>query len=95
MVYIIDVTSSPFRSVHAILKAQPASRLAAAVAVIRKEVGWRYNSQKDNSLSGVLKASRLQFIDRYTCFLRGNARSAKTNVVLFEKYRGSLEKVPW
>nr|DAR65480.1 MAG TPA: hypothetical protein [Caudoviricetes sp.] len=40
MVYIIDVTSSPFRSVHAILKAQPASRLAAAVAVIRKEVGW-------------------------------------------------------
>lgn len=32
--------SSPFRSVHAILKAQPASWLAAAVAVIRKEVGW-------------------------------------------------------
>ncbi len=31
---------SPFRPVHAILKAQPASRLAAAVAVIRKEVGW-------------------------------------------------------
>nr|DAR65479.1 MAG TPA: hypothetical protein [Caudoviricetes sp.] len=30
-----------------------------------------------------------------TLFLRGNTRSVKTNVVLFEKYRGSLEKVPW